>query len=297
MRVRAVQLPMAVPLERQSLSQRPQPARCLMQPPMQPPMGTGQGAQMRPPVTKQGTSRAVPVVVSAGLAIGVFCGLLFGLGVDTEVAEAATTDSTTVTTAPKKPDNEVAAPFQPERKDVKVPPLAPQVVKKDGTTAPAAGSGDPKTVTASGTGSAETPAAPAKPTKVNGTLKIDVQPEGALKVAKVSIDGKEIEGMSFELDMTEMYKDATKDLKDAAKKPEVKKEIKVLVKASGFKDFTSKVDVIAERDTTLKVEMQKKSTCNVGGLQRPPPPGGNTRPPPPAGGKKCPKPPCGLIDI
>src|ERR1051325_6820998 len=34
---------------------------------------------LRPPV-RQGTSRMVPVVVSAGLAVGVFCGLLFGLG-------------------------------------------------------------------------------------------------------------------------------------------------------------------------------------------------------------------------
>ncbi len=262
-----------------------------------PPAPAGSQAPQRPPVMRTGTSKAVPVVVSAGLAIGVFCGLLFGLGIDKDVADAATTDSTTVTTAPKKPDNDVAAPFQPERKDVKVPSLAPQVVNKDGTTTPA-GSGSQKTAAGSGGGSAETPAAPAKPTKVNGTLKIDIQPEGALKVAKVSIDGKEIDGMSFELDMTERYKDATKDLKDAAKKPEVKKEVKVVVKASGFKDFTGKVDVIAERDTTLKVEMQKKSSGgNVGGLPRPPPPGGNTRPPPPAGGKKCPKPPCGLIDI
>jgi hypothetical protein len=261
-------------------------------------MGTGQGAQMRPPA-KQGTSRAVPVVVSAGLAIGVFCGLLFGLGIDKEAEAVTTTETTTTATAPKKPDGDVAAPFQPERKNVTVPSLAPQVVNKDGTTAPAAGSGsNAKTVAAgTGSGSAEA-AAPAKPTKVNGTLKIEVQPEGALKVAKVSIDGKEIDGVSYELDMTEMYKDATKDLKDpAAKKPEVKKEVKVVVKASGFKDFTSKVDVIAERDTTLKVEMQKRPTKNIGGLPRPPPPGGYTRPPPPSGGPKCKKPPCGLIDI
>ena len=276
------------------------------QPMMQPPMGTGQGpaqlpvTQSRPAAVRRGTSRAVPVVVSAGLAIGVFCGLLFGLGVDKEEAIAATV---TVTEAPKKPDTEVAAPFAPEKKDVKVPSLAPQVVNKDGTTSPAKPADGKPADAKVGTGSdgkpVEKPADPPKPTKVNGTLKIDIQPEDAAKVAKVTIEGKDIDGVAYELDMTEAFKDATKDLKPDAKKPEVKKELRVVVKAPGFRDFTSKVDVVAERDTTFKVTMQKKSSSgsNGGGLPRPPPPGGNTRPPPPGGGQKCKKPPCGLIDI
>ncbi len=267
------------------------------QPMMQPPMGTGQGpaqmpavTQSRPAVVRRGTSKAVPVVVSAGLAIGVFCGLLFGLGVDKEEANAAT-----VTTAetPKKPDTEVAAPFQPEKpKDVKVPSLAPQVVNKDGTTSPAkadAGSG-------SGSAAADKPVEPPKPTKINGTLKIEIEPEDAAKVAKVSIDGKEIEGITYELDMTEAFTAATKDLKPDAKKPEVKKELKYTVKASGFRDYTGKIEIIAERDTALKVTMQKRSSSSVGNLPRPPS-GGYVRPPPPSGGQKCKKPPCNLIDI
>src|SRR3954468_21673179 len=44
------------------------------------PMGQGPQTMQRP--VKRGTSKAVPVVVSAGLAVGVFCGLLFGVGVD-----------------------------------------------------------------------------------------------------------------------------------------------------------------------------------------------------------------------
>ena len=48
---------------------------------MGPPMGG------MPPPMRRGTSKAVPVVVSAGLAVGVFCGLLFGLG--TEQSEAS----------------------------------------------------------------------------------------------------------------------------------------------------------------------------------------------------------------
>src|SRR5687768_3934095 len=67
-----------------------------MQPPMGgPPMGgppMGGPPQMQPPpraqVVRKGTSKAVPIVVSAGLAIGTFCGLLFGLGTGAEDAIA-----------------------------------------------------------------------------------------------------------------------------------------------------------------------------------------------------------------
>ncbi len=267
------------------------------QPMMQPPMGTGQGpaqapvpAMQQPRVMRRGTSKAVPVIISAGLAVGVFCGLLFGLGVEQEVAVAST-----VTTAetPKKKAAAVASPFQPEtKKDVKVPSLAPQVLNKDGTTTPA------KADAGSGSGSAKTTekTEPPRPVNVNGTLKVEIEPADAAKVAKLTVEGKEVEGVSYELDMTEDFKAAMKDLKPDAKKPEVKKELKVVVKAPGFRDFTGKVDVVAERDTTFKVTMQKKSSGGNGGLPRPPP-GGYVRPPPPPGGQKCKKPPCGLIDI
>ena len=66
--------------------------------PMQPmgnPMGHGgppQGARTAMVSgQKQGTPKAVPVIVSAGLAVGVFCGLLFGLGTGTEVKAAGST--------------------------------------------------------------------------------------------------------------------------------------------------------------------------------------------------------------
>src|SRR5690242_149786 len=50
-----------------------------------PPMGP---PTMNRPM-RRGVSKAVPVVVSAGLAVGVFCGLLFGLGTDKDEANAA----------------------------------------------------------------------------------------------------------------------------------------------------------------------------------------------------------------
>src|SRR3954468_14623016 len=51
------------------------------------PMGQGPQTMQRP--IRRGTSKAVPVVVSAGLAVGVFCGLLFGVGTGKHDAQAA----------------------------------------------------------------------------------------------------------------------------------------------------------------------------------------------------------------
>src|SRR5437764_12153583 len=78
-------------------------------PMMQPQMGqTPQSMQSQqpPPVAavpppkpaRPGTSKAVPVVVSAGLAVGVFCGLLFGLG----TGDTASASSDPVATSDKK---------------------------------------------------------------------------------------------------------------------------------------------------------------------------------------------------
>src|SRR3954463_11571578 len=53
-----------------------------------PPMGP-MGATPGPRPMRRGTSRAVPVVVSAGLAVGVFCGLLFGVGTGKKDAVAS----------------------------------------------------------------------------------------------------------------------------------------------------------------------------------------------------------------
>ena len=49
--------------------------------------GPPMGAAVRP--MRRGTSKAIPVVVSAGLAVGVFCGLLFGVGTGKNNARAA----------------------------------------------------------------------------------------------------------------------------------------------------------------------------------------------------------------
>ena len=67
------------------------------------------------------TPRAVPIVVSAGLSVGVFCGLLFGLGTGTPVVTAATQP------APKpEPAPRVEVADVPDRTPTPAPPAAPQ---------------------------------------------------------------------------------------------------------------------------------------------------------------------------
>jgi hypothetical protein len=65
-----------------------------------PPMG------MPPPVRRGGVSKAVPVVVSAGLAVGVFCGLLFGIGTGKKDAIARPSRS-------RRPRSSARAPAPP----------------------------------------------------------------------------------------------------------------------------------------------------------------------------------------
>ena len=61
----------------------------------QPGMVQPQPAAPPPRPVRRGTSKAVPVVMSAGLAVGVFCGLLFGLGTGNEGALASPGSTTT----------------------------------------------------------------------------------------------------------------------------------------------------------------------------------------------------------
>ncbi|MEO8706445.1 MAG: hypothetical protein ABI867_40820 [Kofleriaceae bacterium] len=266
----------------------PYPMQPQMQQQPQPQMG---GGATPPRPVKSGTSKAVPVVVSAGLSIGVFCGLLFGLGIDKEEAVAATT-----TSAPKpaKPETaEVPAPFRPD--PPKVAPVAPKQV----ATAGSAGSAETKPA-AAGSGSDAKPAAgsgatvekPATPGKVIGKLTITVKPEAIAKTAKIFIDGKQIDTNVYELDLTD---------KLDAKKNEARKSVKVLVKSSGYKDIERTVDIVAapnsDNNNSFEIELPKRAVAPPGGNNtgtvpnRPPPPGGNKPPPP-----KCKK-PCGMIDI
>jgi hypothetical protein len=198
-------------------------------PHMQPPqMGGPQGPMMPPRPMKRGVSRAVPVVVSAGLAVGVFCGLLFGLGTGDQTASAEPAKGNNVH-ATSGDDTSGAAPAGvgataalPTRK----PGSANPVATATGSAAPAAGAG-------SGSAAAKT-ADIAK-------LTIEVEPADAASVAKIQIDGKDITGMSIDL-------------------PADKKSVKVSVTATGYHSIDKKVDVTGGSETKVQLELTKRAT-------------------------------------
>lgn len=243
-----------------------------------PPMGAGPGG---PPPIKRGTSKAVPVVVSAGLAVGVFCGLLFGVG----TGQAADTPPP----VKKDPFARSAADLPPEPPPPP-PSTNPPPVKPNPPVATAAGSGSGSgsagagsgsgsataVAAGSGSGSADVGAgsgsAVAAPEEVVAKLVIEIEPSAANEIAKILVDGKPIEGRTIDIPLGD----------------DAKQAVKVAVSASGFKDTTQEVTV--EGNTTMKFELVKRRTG--GGLPRIPTGSGNPKKPP--GGKK---PGGGLIDI
>jgi hypothetical protein len=217
---------------------------------------------------RRGTSKAVPIVVSAGLAVGVFCGLLFGVGKKSEaVAAASAKGSAAKPTEEPKPDPTAAPPGHGEAAQAPTTPTAPAA----GSATAAAGSAAPATRSAApAAGSAAPPAGAGATATVVADKKIKlivtIKPEAAAKDAKLIIDGKEVEGMTVEL-------------------PADKKSVKVEVKATGYRSVDKKID-LAGGDTAIELEMAKRPSGGTPGVR---PPKRPDRPPGNSGG--------GLIDI
>jgi hypothetical protein len=237
-----------------------------MQPMTGPPMP---GMAMPPrPAIRQGSSRIVPVVVSAGLAVGVFCGLLFGLGTGKRggSADAAT---------PTDPVAEQSATAVPK-------PVPPTAATGAASTA-ATGSGS---AGAAATGSAGGMAAgSAEPAASSTKLVVEIKPEAAAAVARVSIDDQDISGMEQTIPLS---------------RGQAKQKVHVRVTAPGYKDAEGDVELEAP-SVSAKFELNKLA-------RTPPIPTGDTTAPPtnpkPPGGNKSgeprPKPKTGkpgLIDI
>lgn len=209
-----------------------------------PPMG------MQRPI-RRGTSKAVPVVVSAGLAVGVFCGLLFGVGTGKNAAIAAPSASNVKEAGePEAPKPEPgAAPTGLGA--TKAAPVA-KAGSAAGSAAPA-GSGSPPAVAAAGSGAPATGSGAAKPAveeKKIIKLTFKLKPEAAEKDAKITIDGKDIVGLVGEI-------------------PGDTKSFKVEIKSNGYRTLEKKQDIVAPGDEMLiEYELQKKSSG-----------GGGTRPP------------------
>ena len=212
----------------------------------------------RPP--RQGTSKAVPVVVSAGLAVGVFCGLLFGLG----TGDKASAEPPKTVTAVHKPDD---APVPVATKPTPPPPPPPKVVAAGSGSAGSGGGIGSATVALAG--SAATPAAKAM------KLTLTIEPDAAAQVAVISIDGKQITGMSTDV-------------------PLATKQIHVLVIATGFHSIDQKVDLKDGDEATVALKMVKRAAGGPSPGFGGPSTGGNhvpTTPPKPK------KPSSGIIDI
>lgn len=240
-----------------------------------PPMGgPPMGAQPAPQPARKGTSKAVPIVVSAGLAIGTFCGLLFGLGTgDPGVAEAAKGNNVKKDEPGQNMVGEPSKVTDPGTPKIDKPAAKPaatvatgsgSAAPETGSAAPAAGSGSAApasgTTAAAGSGSAAPAsgtttgsAAPTVPATKTAKLTIEVTPEAAAKDVKISIDKKDITGLVSDVDLG----------KDG------KKTVALTVTAKGFHSVTDqKVEV--DGDMTVKIELKKKAAAPAGnGLPRP----------------------------
>jgi hypothetical protein len=211
-----------------------------------PPMG------MQRPI-RRGTSKAVPVVVSAGLAVGVFCGLLFGVGTGKNAAIAAPSASNV-----KKAGEAEEAKPEPGAapKGLGATTAAPVAKTGSAGSAAPAGSGSPPAIAAAGSaapaaGSGAGSAKPAVEEKKIIKLTFKLKPETAEKDAKITIDGKEITGLVTQI-------------------PGDTKSMKIEIKANGFRTFEKKQDILdAPGDEMLiEYELVKKPTSSGG--TRPP---------------------------
>lgn len=170
-----------------------------------------------------GSSKIVPVVVSAGLAVGVFAGLLFGLGTG-EPAYAARKITVSKTPAP------TIDVFTEEYDDTEKPPAVAAGSGSDAGSAAGSGS-DAGSAAGSGAGSGS-----AEPAVKMARLTFVVKPPGA--TAKITVDGKPVEG-ELEIDVTKGAK-----------------ELELIVKAPGFRDFKKTISVT--EDESIDVELVKR---------------------------------------
>lgn len=189
-----------------------------MQPMGGPPMGP-MGIP-RPPL-RQGTSRMVPVVVAAGLSVGVFCGLLFGLGTGKHAEPIKATNGPRASAESQIQTAQVNTGTKiPER-----PPIAPPA----GSAAAAAA-----------VGSAGSAGASAEP-PTTGKLTLEIKPDNVAQVARISVDGKPITGLST----------------DVAFEPGVtRRTVKVLVQVPGYKDIERSLDVERDGESSLALDMK-----------------------------------------
>lgn len=220
-------------------------------------MGGGMPPAPRP--MRRGTSKVVPVVVSAGLAIGVFCGLLFGLGTGKHEADAQPATGSNGKTGS---DTAATPAPTPDKGNLLDPSKTPAAGSAAQAGSAAAGSGAGSAVAAAGSAAGSGSAAVKPPGPPTVKLTIQIKPEAAAKVAKIEVNGKEITGTSIDL-------------------PVDTKVAKVSVTATGYHSASSAVDM-AGGDTTIEVELPRRASSGTpasGSPQVPKRPPGPKKPP------------------
>ena len=190
------------------------------------PMGGPMGPMGMRPQVRQGTSHVVPVVVSAGLAVGVFCGLLFGLGTKHEVEPSKGTNGA-------KQSEESQVQTAAVTMGSKPTPTATGSAASAGSAAPNPG------------GAAA--ATPPKP----GKLTIEIKPDGAAQGAKIFIDGRQAAGTASEIPFDPGTKERT---------------VKVVVQAAGYQEEQRDQTVKADEATSLAIQLKPmKAAVPTGG--------------------------------
>ncbi|MCX5741222.1 MAG: hypothetical protein NT062_01845, partial [Proteobacteria bacterium] len=186
------------------------------------PMGPMPTAQVTRPQIKRGVSRVVPVVMSAGLAMGTFCGLLFGLGTGVVGASPSKlgglAKSTEAETKPDVAKPDVAKPTEPVKTEAAKPEPAKTEPAKPETAATGSGSA---TTVAAGSGSAVKTEPPAIK---SAKLTFSVKPDGA---KTITVDGKDVKDGAIEVAL------------DGG----AKKSVKIVIKAAGFQDYEKTYEV------------------------------------------------------
>jgi hypothetical protein len=214
---------------------------------------------------RKGTPKAVPIVVSAGLAVGVFCGLYFGLG--TGQAAEAETDATgsaksTGPTGPKSAagaTGEVTNFASGTQPDAAPSDAAPAVVAGTGSgsaATPGTGSGSATPGTGSGSAMPGTGSGSAVPAAITVELTFAITPTNA----QVTIDGKPVTDGKATISFTGD-----------------KKTIRLIAKASGHRSYDKKITLTKDTaEESIEIKLPKRSSS---GSSRPPR-GGNDRDPP-----------------
>lgn len=206
-----------------------------------PPMGGPMGMPRR--AVRQGTSRMVPVVVSAGLAIGVFCGLLFGLG----TGEDAVLVQPKVSNNAKASDDFVSETLA--RPDVK------GQMGKVGSGSPGAGSNAGSSAgSGAGSDAAGSAAGSAVPAIPPVKLTVEITPESVARTAKVFVDDQPLDGNKMDIPL---------------EPGTAKKKVKVVVKAPGYKDVVTETDAEGE-SITVKVELIRGKSSLASATDPPP---------------------------